>query len=229
MMKRFETGSEFFQDHELLEVLLFNAIPRGNTNPIAHALIKSFGSLAGVFKASIKELMLVQGIGEKTAEYLHCLGLCFDRITPAPKGMPQYFTPKAFCDFLEEEYAGKPKEVLEIFCLNKVERLLFRKEFSIGKKDEVSIDPREVSALLLVMKPHTIVVAHNHPNGSRNPSPQDDVFTKRLYMLCFMNNVRLGDHVIVGQDGSFSYHATGRLDKIKASCKDINADSDGVL
>lgn len=229
MMERFETGAEHFQDHEILEVLLFNAIPRSNTNPLAHALINAFGSLAGVFRASVKELMLVNGVGKRTAEYIRCIALCYERISPAPQNQPLYFSPKKFNDFLEEEYRGKTKEVLEIFCLNKLGRLLFRKEFSVGKSDEVQAEPMAISELLTVQKPFTVVAAHNHPNGVRNPSEQDDIFTKQLYILCAMNNVRLGDHIIVGRDGIYSYHAVGKLDKIKKSCKDIQFNEGSTL
>lgn len=221
MMERFEADAEHFQDHEILEVILYNAIPRSNTNPVAHALIRAFGSLAAVFRASVKELMLVDGIGKKTAEYIRCIGLCYTRINSEEPECPLYFSPKAFGDYLERDYKGNSKEILEIFCLNKLGRMYFRKEFSSGKNNEVKTDPARISEILLVKNPHTVVVAHNHPNGTRAPSLQDDVFTKQLYILCAMHNVRLGDHIIVGDDGLFSYHATGALEKIKESCSDI--------
>lgn len=221
MLERFEAGEENFQDHEILEVLLYNAIPRSNTNPIAHALINAFGSLADVFRASVSELMLVNGIGKRTAEYLRCVGLCFERTNPSTKKVPSFHNTRLFLDFLEEEYAGKMKEVLEIFCLNKLGRLQFRKEFSSGNSNEVKVDPKEITALFVVKEPHTIIVAHNHPHGTRNPSAQDDIFTKQLVIVCRMHNVTFGDHIIVGQDGVFSYHTTGKLDKIKASCAEI--------
>lgn len=221
MLERFESGGERFQDHEILEVLLFNAIPRSNTNPLAHALIDSFGSLADVFRAGIDELMLVKGIGKRTAEYIRCIGLCFERTNPVPQNVPSFHNSKAFGNFLEEEYRAKTKEVLEIFCLDKQGRLQFRKKFSIGNSNEVKIDPKEINALLVVKEPHTVVVSHNHPNGTRNPSAQDDIFTKQLLLVCRMNNVNLGDHIVVGRDGTYSYHSMGKLDKLRESCADI--------
>ena len=100
----------------------------------------------------------------------------------------------------------------------------FRKEFSIGNSSEVKIDPKEINALLVVKEPHTVVVSHNHPNGTRNPSAQDDTFTKQLFIVCRMHNVILGDHIVVGRDGTYSYHAMGKLDKIKESCAEILSD-----
>ncbi len=221
MMERFAADAEHFQDHEILEVLLYNAIPRSNTNPIAHALINSFGSLAEVFRASVKELMLVNGVGKRTAEYIRCIGLCYQRINPAPRNHPRYFNPKEFCDFLEQEYRGKTAEVLEIFCLDKFGHIFFRKEFSSGKRDGVQTATTEITELLIVKKPFTVVAAHNHPHGTRNPSAQDDLFTKQLCLLCLMHNVRLGDHIIAGCDGAYSYHAVGKLEKIIKICKEI--------
>lgn len=224
MLKRFEKGAEQFQDHEILEVLLFYVIPRNNTNPIAHELINAFGSLAAVFRASEKELMLVKGIGKKAAEFIRCVGQCYERIKPAPKNTPLYFNPKAFSDFLEGEYREKKSEVLELFCLNQHGRVIFRKEFTVDRRDAVNVDPKEISEILIVKKPHTVIAAHNHPFGTRNPSAQDDSFTKQLYILCYLNNVNLGDHLIVGRDGTYSYRAVGKLEKIKNSCSDIRPD-----
>ena len=224
MMERLETGAEHFQDHELLEVLLYNAIPRSNTNPLAHALISSFGSLAGVFGASIRELMLVRGVGKRTAEYIKCIGLCFERVHPAPKSHPLYFSPKEFGSYLEGEYRGKSKEVLELFCLDKLGRIIFRKSFLSGESNEVKAEPTEISELLLVQKPHTLVASHNHPFGSSRPSSQDDTFTKQLLLMCHLHNVRLGDHIIVGCDGTYSYRASGKLDRMRNSVQQLEGD-----
>ena len=224
MMERFEADAEHFQDHELLELLLYNAIPRSNTNPIAHALIESFGSLAEVFHASIKELMLVRGVGKRTAEYIKCIGMVYERVNPLHKSRALYFSPREFSTYLEEEYGGKTKEELEIFCLDKLGRISFRKKFSSGDSLEVKAEPAEISELLLVQKPHTVVAAHNHPFASRNPSVQDDLFTKQLCLMCRLHNVRLGDHVIVGRDGIYSYRETGKLDKINRSVQKMESD-----
>ena len=224
MLERFEADAEHFQDHELLEVLLFNAIPRSNTNPIAHALIDSFGSLAGVFSASLRELMLVRGVGKRTADYIKCIGLCYERVKPARQEFPIYFNPKEFGEYLEEEYKNRPTEELELFCLDKSGRIFFRKKFSSGNGNEVKAEPTEISELLLIKKPQTVVAAHNHPYAGRNPSPQDDVFTKQLCLLCRLHNVRLGDHLILGRDGVYSYRTSGKLDLIKNSVQEMDGD-----
>ena len=229
MLERFEVGAEYFQDHELLEVLLYNAIPRSNTNPIAHALIESFGSLSGVFHASVRELMLVHGVGKRTAEYIKCIGLCYERVSPAPKGRPQYFNPKDFGDYVVAEYEGKTKEELTLFCLDKLGRIIFRKNFSTGESNAVKAEPSEISELLLVKKPHTLIAVHNHPYGGCNPSSQDDIFTKQLCLMCRLHNVRLGDHFILGRDGVFSYRASGKLDKILCSVQEIETDRGSSL
>ena len=224
MLERFEGDSQHFQDHELLEVLLYNAIPRANTNPIAHALIDSFGSLAGVFRASIRELMLVRGVGKRTAEYIKCIGLCFERVKPVPNDYPNYFSPKDFEARIEKEYQGKCKEELELFCLDKLGRVFFRKTFSTGNSSEAKVEPTEISELLLVKKPHTVVAAHNHPFSGCKPSSQDDLFTKQLCLMCRLHNVKLGDHIVVGRDGVYSYRTCGKLDKIRSSLQEIETD-----
>ncbi len=222
MLERFEESENSLHDHELLEILLFYVIPRHNTNPIAHALIEAFGSLSGVFRASMEELLLVKGVGKATAQYIRSIALCFSRINAKEGKFPHVLTPQVFGNYLMEKYRGNTAETLEIFCIDKQNHVFFRKEFSVGKSDEVNVNPRELTALLLAQKTHTVIAAHNHPYTSSSPSLQDDRFTRQLCMLCLMNNVKLGDHMIVGSDGVFSYHASGRLDEIVHECAHID-------
>ena len=222
MLERLGQNESSLQDHELLEILLFYVLPRRNTNPIAHALIRAFGSLSGVFRASMEELLLVKGVGKATAQYLRAVALGFSRVN-LKDGVPvKVSTPAELFQYLQEKYRNNTTETLELLCVDKQNRVFFCKEFSVGKKNEVRLNPREASSLMLAKKTHLIIAAHNHPNASSAPSLEDDRFTKQLGMLCVINNVKFGDHVIVGNDGVYSYHASGRLDEIMRDCAQIN-------
>jgi len=215
MMERLLSGSENLQDHEILEMLLFNALPRINTNPIAHNLLKAFGSLSGVFSARVEQLTEVEGIGPSTAEYLRVVGLCFERVKPNTDELPEYFNLHAYAEFLVNSFRGVAQEYVEIFCLKKNGKVQFRKTFTVGSKHTVVVEPEEVSKLLVLQKPYAIVIAHNHPITVSDPSEDDNKFTAQIQMICSANNVELYDHIIVGTDGVYSYFLSGQLDSIK--------------
>lgn len=215
MMERLQSGPDSLQDHEILEILLFNALPRVNTNPIAHELIKSFVNLRGVFSASVEQLCAVQGVGPATAEYIRCIGMCFSRIRPESDALPSYFNMRTYADHLKESMGGLSYEVLQIFCVDKSSKIFFRKNFTDGVDSKVLIDPTEISRVIVAQSPYAIVVAHNHPNAPCRPSAEDDGFTAQAQLLCSANNVRLYDHIIIGKDGAYSYYLTGRLEDMR--------------
>ncbi len=215
MMERLLSGSDNLQDHEILEMLLFNALPRINTNPIAHNLLKAFGSLSGVFLARVEQLTEVDGIGPSTAEYLRVVGLCLERVKPNTEDLPEYFNLRTYSEFLEKSFRGVTREFVEIFCLKKNGQVQFRKTFTVGSRHTVVVEPEEVSKLVVLQKPHAIVIAHNHPNTVSDPSENDNKFTAQLQVICSANNVELYDHIIVGTDGVYSYFLSGQLESIK--------------
>ena len=203
------------QDHELLEILLFNAIPRKNTNPIAHALIDAFGSLENVFTADIEALKDVEGVGQSVAEYLRCVGLIFSR-GESKKNIPiSAANWHEFSAVLKERYQNLSHEVIEFFFLDSKHSVKMVKRYSSHDGGRAKVSTEEIIKLLSAHRSETLVVAHNHPNSSSKPSAQDDLFTAQLHMYCTMHGVKLRDHVIVGQDDSFSYFYSGRIENIR--------------
>lgn len=207
--------ADHLQDHELLEILLFNAVPRKNTNPAAHRLLDAFGSLDGVLRAETDALESVEGIGRETAAYLRCVGQIFARIRRSAPALPKVFSVRTFADFLTERYAGLSEEVVELFCLDGQGRLKFSKRYTSSAADRAGIACEEVSRFLAEHRPHGLVVAHNHPRARAVPSDTDDKFTAQMQLLCSLNNVAFYDHIIVGTDGTYSYYLVGRMDEIR--------------
>ncbi len=208
------------QDHELLEILLFYAIPRRNTNPLAHSLISAFGSLGGVLSASREELLEVEGVGEGTATYLLALSQLRGRIAPKDHDAPKVFNVRSFSDFIGSRFDGSAEEFVEIYCLDPSHRVRFTKRFTSFMPDKVTIPPDEVGHLVATQRPHSVVVAHNHPAATSDPSAADDRFTAQMHMLCMMHGATLDDHIIIGTTGPFSYFLSGRLEAIKKTCID---------
>ncbi|MBR7185901.1 MAG: hypothetical protein IKD43_00145 [Clostridia bacterium] len=214
MLERVRSNQGGLQDHELLEILLFNTIPRKNTNPLAHTLLASFGSLDAVMKASYEQLLEVQGIGETTAAYLSCIAELYRRL-PEKNGPPKIFRAKEFCAYLVEHFRNEKDEVIEIYCLDAKDSIRFMKRFTDDKKSSASVRPEIVNAVIHAHKPKALVVAHNHPNAACKPSFEDDRFTAKLQMLCSMSNVKFYDHAIVGTDGCYSYYMAGKMEEFQ--------------
>lgn len=213
-------GADGLQDHELLEILLFYAIPRKNTNPIAHSLISAFGSLEGVLNASFEKLLEVDGIGEATATYLTALSTLCERMAKQEKKAPKVFNVHSFSEFLGSRFEGCTEEMVEIYCLDRCHHVRFTKQFTSFLPDKVTIPPEEVGRLVATQRPHSIVIAHNHPGAPSTPSSADDRFTTQMLLLCMVHGATIDDHIIVGKDEPFSYFLSGKLDAIKRACKE---------
>lgn len=216
MMEKLASGS-LLQDHELLEILLFYAIPRKNTNETAHELISACGSLANVFKADVKLLCTVKGVGEATAVFLKTVGSVYERIGAdgLMESSHMIFSYRDFEKYLSARYKDMQTELLELYALDAKNKIGFIQSFTTGDKDRVEISSAEVGRFLAAHRPKGLVIAHNHPDSPSAPSARDNEFTQLTHMLCSLSGVTLVDHVIVGSDKAYSYYLTGELEKIR--------------
>lgn len=211
------------QDHELLEILLFYAIPRKNTNETAHALIDACGGLANVFHADVKLLASVNGVGKSTAAYIKTIGTIYERINAGGlnEAARMVFSYRDFSEYIADRYKKLNAEVLELFALDAKSSICFIQTFTDGDRDHVELTSGDINRFISDHKPKGIVVAHNHPGTSSMPSAHDHEFTRLTHILCSLNNIALVDHVIVGRDGIYSYYLTGELEKIR-ECYDLD-------
>lgn len=209
-------AGELLQEHEKLEMLLFNAYPRKNTNPIAHRLLNAFGSIRGVFEADLKELIAIEGVGESVAMYLKCVAAC---------AKPAYSTDGAeiylrnygdFKEFTAKRLRAKTQEVLELYLLEKSGKVKYIFSRSNGDEHGVSVKREEISAVVASVKPYGILIAHNHLTGDSRPSEKDDKFTSEMCVLCNLSNIMLFDHCVYAADNNvFSYFSEGKMDELK--------------
>lgn len=215
MLERLENAEESLCDHELLEILLFNAIPRKNTNEIAHQLLSSFGSLNGVFRASMSQLCAVEGVGQSTAAYLKCIGSLLKRCDP-------FDTTEAvslrsfdqFSKFLTDRFEGLETEIVELYSLDANERVKAIRRYTSKDQDRVQIKAEEIVDFILKEKPNMVLIVHNHVKGDCSPSVADNEFTATVYMICSIYKVKLREHVILSKDGLYSYYLTGNIDRL---------------
>lgn len=217
MYAKLESGENLY-DHEILEILLFNAFPRINTNPIAHALLERFCSLSEVLKADLNELKSVDGVGDNAACYLRCVGLCAERAGRI-EGLAKLKNFGDCKELVKLRMRARREEFLEMYFIDaggKVKRIY---TYTDSDENRVSASVEETVRNIALAKPHGILIAHNHLTGSSAPSENDEVFTREMTVICAMNNVRLWDHIIYASDGDmFSFNDCGRLDIIREKC-----------
>ena len=213
LTKRFaQQGFEGFEDHELLEFLLFYALPRVDTNPIAHRLIERFGSLAGVLEADAKDLTQVSGMGPKAAAFLAMFPEAFrayERSKLGPK--PLIRSVKDACAYARSLLFGKPVEQIYVIWLNTQNRVIHCERLSEGSVSESPVYVSRVAAAALRHNAVKGILAHNHPGGSVKPSPADIRATQDILRALSVLGIELVDHIIVSDNDSFSFQADSML------------------
>ncbi|MDE5729082.1 MAG: hypothetical protein K2I20_02790 [Clostridia bacterium] len=216
MYEKLKNGDGLYE-HELLEILLFNAFPRKNTNPVAHSLLKTFGTINGVLSAEVDELCTVEGVGESVALYLKCIGMCvLKQNKPKSAAVAVLKSYEDFQDFVRLRFRGKTEEVLELYCLEKNGQIKKIFTYSTNESSQVEVDTDRVSKAIATTKPYGMLIAHNHLSGNSKPSANDDDFTAAVQLLCSINNVNLHDHCIYAGEGNvYSYFLSGKIDEIK--------------
>lgn len=212
MLKKFAEGGVTLE-HELLEMLLFNAYPRKNTNPVAHALLDAFGSLKGVFEADIRDLTAVEGVGESVAAYIKCVAACARPAYSADVAEAYLKNYADFKDFAAMRLRSKASEVLELYLLEKNGRVKYVFSRTNFGEHSVQLERKEIPSVLASIKPYGLLIAHNHLTGDSRPSPKDDKFTSEIAALCALYGVMLYDHCIYASDNNiYSYFSEGRFD-----------------
>ncbi len=202
-------------DHQVLEILLFFAIPRIDTNPLAHKLIKMFGDLKGVFSATHTQLMSVDGVGKKTASFILAIAEVFKRIEYKKEKQISFSNPQETKDYLFGIFDGLSHEKFMMILLDSKFKLLAKVEFTDRQRDKVSAEIPEVVSAINIYKPTYAIMAHNHTSGNAKPSNEDNFATKKINLICELNGVNLIDHIIISANNAFSYKGENLIDNIK--------------
>ena len=217
MTEKFMMNPSYMHEHEILEMLLYYAIPRVDTNPIAHRLLRMFGSLNGVFKATPEKLSAVEGVGDKTACFISLIGEISKRTCVHEDALSNIDT-FAFHknkDDLIAYFKNFKEERFIILMFNDKLKLLSHAQFSDDNVSSVSADIPEIAFAFAIHKPKYAIIAHNHPSGNAMPSTADDFATAKLNAICSLHGVSLVDHIICTKNDAYSYHYDNKLDKIK--------------
>lgn len=211
MRERFlQTGADGFTDHEILEMLLYGVIPRGNTNEIAHCLLNEFGSFTNLIEADPYEIQKTAGVGEKSAVFISMLYQLVQRYEKEKLeqketllSIPQAV---AYCKKLLEYCVV---ERFYVICLDSRKRIIHTAKIAEGSVGQVYVQPRTVVEKALRYYASSILLCHNHPRGSARPSSYDLALTTQLKQILEPLDLEVADHIIVGDGKYYSFFEDG--------------------
>lgn len=194
-------GGAAFHDHELLEMMLFYSIPRGDTNETAHRLLERFGTLEKITNASIAELEMVDGVGEKTAIYLKMLFEYHYRVlTQVGKGQT-FTTYEEIGDYFLKLFTHISVETMMVILFDKKGRITRTLSVATGDFVGARVDMKALIASAISESAHAVAVAHNHPSGVLSPSLDDRFITTEIDNIMRSLSVKFIDHYIVSENG----------------------------
>lgn len=217
MKNRLANNADSLSRHELLEILLFYAIPRKNVNPLAHILVDRFVTLDNVLHATEEELLGVEGVGKNTADFLVCVGKIADRIEQERTKTPGVYSYHSVREYLISFYKSARQEFFVVFFLDSKRNIIAQRRFTSDNSRRVLFDMKDLTSSISALKPAGVVITHNHPSGNPSPSDSDIATTRRIFALLRFTGVRLFDHIIVSDDSAYSFFYEGMLEKIEKS------------
>ncbi|MCP3888592.1 MAG: DNA repair protein RadC [Desulfobulbaceae bacterium] len=210
-----EKGLSTFSDTEILELLLSFGTPRSDCKEQAKSLLAKYRTFSKVLEAPIVSLQEVKGVGPKNSFALHFVqAVASHYLKERIRGKRYLHSSSEVADFLLHSMRGLKKEVLTVIFLDSSHAIIDSEIASEGTLNVNTIYPREIIKRALEYHAAAIIIAHNHPSGSLQPSRQDIQLTKTLYLLCSCMQLQLLDHLIIG-DGSYSFADKGLMENIK--------------
>lgn len=200
-----EYGLESLPAHEVLEYLLFFAIPRQNTNPIAHRLLSRFGGFCQVLEASPEELAQVEGMGPASARFLHSL-LQVSRYYQIEKRrqIKRLNTEEEAMEYVKPLFVGLKEEQIYAVILDDKNGVLRCEQLGQGLANSVEVSAGKLAKSVLLAGGTSVILAHNHPAGLPLPSPEDIVTTGKLVKALGVLGIDLVDHIVVAQEEATS-------------------------
>ena len=215
MKDRFiQEGLDHFSEFEALEILLYYAIPRKDTNPIAHGLISRFGSLAQVLDASVEELEQVSGISRNAAVLMKMVTEMGRYYLVKRNEETKILKTIAECgEYLKPYFFGRVNETVFLLCLDAKCKVIGCRKVGEGSVNSANVPIRRIVEMALAANATSVVLAHNHPSGVAMPSREDIATSHRVAAALSMVDVILVDHIVVADDDFVSMvHSGERFD-----------------
>jgi len=215
-----QRGIEAFTDSEVLELLLTLGTPRKDCKEQARNLLKHFGSLAGALEAPGAELQKIKGVGPNNSFAIHFLhGVARRYLKQRLQEKHYLHSSQQVAEYLIHSMRDLQHEAFTAIYLDAAHAIIDTRVVARGTVSTNTIYPRELVKQALEHNAAAMVVAHNHPSGNLEPSPQDHHLTRTLYLACSFMNIRLLDHLIIGQsEKAYSFADHGIMARIGREC-----------
>ena len=205
-------GADALPDYELLELVLYSALPRRDTKPLAKALLARFGSFADVISARPERLMEVDGVGKGVVAGLKVLHAAALRLSQAEAlNRTALSSWSSLIDYCRASMAYHDKEQFRILFLDRKNKIIADEVQQEGTVDHTPVYPREVIKRALELSATAIILVHNHPSGDPTPSRADIDMTKRIVEASEKLSITVHDHVIIGREGHASFRQLGLI------------------
>jgi len=205
-------GADAVPDYEMLELVLFRAIPQRDVKPLAYELLKTFGDFNRVMSAPIERLAEISGVGEAVITELKIVEAAAHRLARS-KVMERHVISSwdAILDYCHTTMAHRETEQFRVLYLDRKNVLIADEEQGKGTVDHVPVYPREVVKRALDINASAIILVHNHPSGDPTPSESDIVVTNQIQDAAEALGLVLHDHLIIGKSSELSFKASGYL------------------
>lgn len=205
-------GAQAMPDYELLELVLFRAIPRQDVKPLARALMDRFGDFNRVLSAAPDRLTDIPGVGEAVVTELKIVEAAAHRMARARvMQRPVISTWDAVLDYCHTAMAHRETEQFRVLYLDRKNTLIADEEKGSGTVDHVPVYPREIAKRALELNASALILVHNHPSGDPTPSQSDIEMTARVRVACDALGLTLHDHLIIGKSCELSFRTEGYL------------------
>ncbi|MBT8476864.1 MAG: DNA repair protein RadC [Rhodobacteraceae bacterium] len=206
-------GADAMPDYELLELILFRAIPRQDVKPLARRLIDTFGDFNRVVSAPAARLMAIDGAGAAVVQELKIVEAAAHRLARARVlGRSVLSGWTELLDYCHTTMAHRETEQFRILFLDAQNAVIADEEQARGTVDHVPVYPREVVKRALEVNASALILVHNHPSGDPTPSQADIDMTGRIAEAARALSITLHDHIIIGKSAEISFRAAGYLD-----------------
>jgi DNA repair protein RadC len=210
--KLLSRGPGALSDAELLALLLRTGLPGKNALQMGQELLDQFGGVAGLLHTGADALKSIKGLGPaKRAEIVAVLELARRALTAQLKQQTLFDSPEAVRDYLQLQLGSRPYEVFAVLFLDSQHRLIVLEELFRGTLTQTSVYPREVVVRALALNAASVVLAHNHPSGTAEPSRADEALTQTLKAALALVDVRVLDHFVVTSTEAVSMAQRGLL------------------
>jgi DNA repair protein RadC len=220
--KFIKSGLAGFHDYEIVELLLTLGSPRKDCKPPAKEAIKKFKSLRGVLAASPDELQQTKGIGPNNALGIRLVSeVAREFLKQNIVTKPAYKSAREIFDYLYHSMRDLKKEVLKVIYLNSQNQIIETADIAQGTVDRGVVSPREVMESAIKHGASALILVHNHPSGNPEPSPSDEQLTRDLVFAGGIMQIRVLDHIIIGENKYYSFAVEGLIEKYEGDFLDL--------